>query len=131
MAVKEKNRVRKDTGEEMGKKGAQGGAQAQERPLVQVNRSRTYNIVEPPKEKMLDPKFDIPDSSLGRAARDFILICRAEEEISEDRLDAHQKLIEELKRARKTDFKVQLGRTLYELTVNHMPASEKIKLKAV
>lgn len=145
-----KQRVRKDTGEVMGgqKNGQNGqegakpapeeGAKAATHPdvlvedgkmLLPVTRDRVYRILMPDKPKELDPKFDIPDSPLGRAARNYLLLEKAEKEVKTDKAMAKVRLLRELKRERKTDLTLGVGRAMAQIAVNHVDEKEEVKVK--
>lgn len=141
---KSRIRHRKDTDETMGTATDGGGTavleqedesitgqggEEKDRTLLNVKASRTYKLVEPPKEANLDPRLDIPDSSLGRAARDLILITRAEKEIKADKSATKKRLLQEMRKARKTDVTYQLGKTPFQLIVTHTDAREDVKIK--
>lgn len=156
MAFKKRIRVRKDTEEQMDKK-AESNAEVENRlagspdaekeeqfkpgadilaedenktMLFPVKRSRVYQISIPPKDASLDPKLEPKtDDPLGRAARNFALLCKAEDEIAEDRKIAHKILLDRMKKARKPDMQFKIGKSMAQVEIHHKDASEEVKIK--
>lgn len=101
----------------------------QEKFLVPTNRERAYRIMIPVEPKELDPKFKMPDTSTGRACRNLAMLKEAEQQIKEDRLAAEKRVIRELKREKRTDFQLQVGRKICQIAVNHQDPKDSVKVK--
>lgn len=97
---------------------------------VAVRASKTYRIIVPKDEKLLDESFEkIPDTPLARKAKAYVCLQNALTEIKSDANEAGKDLVEAFDEAGKKQMKVQVGRTIYQLDRHSVAAKEEIKIK--
>ncbi len=97
--------------------------------LIEVPGASTYTLIEPDKETLLDPSFEVPATPLGEASKMLVLLNRAKNEISKNLKEAQQNLVNLLKEDGVDTLTIQVGNQIYHLHLNEVEAQMKILIK--